>query len=262
MFLPNDERDALAAEHRRWLGEFNAQYLTNWEKLYRDDEEAALCEAAVRRLLMQHDVQVEPNERLTGNCGGPDFRCTVDGRHFYVEVKCITTETAIQMMKVGEGTYDPQGMVQPVFSTCVEKARQVADQDAPVLLAVGSFSDWADVGFEKAANSVLTGIVGLTWDINIETGEASDTHQTTTGRFASFLRPDSAEEIGFARESVSGVLLCVLHPSVMRTLGVLHPNPVRPFNPELLRGIEFGRVEIDRQSRKLHVRWPHGNDDA
>ncbi len=47
---PDEELDALADEHRRWLSSFDAQYLLNWEKLYAADYEAAMTEASIRRI--------------------------------------------------------------------------------------------------------------------------------------------------------------------------------------------------------------------
>ena len=85
----NSEMQQLGDEHRRWLSSFDTQYLANWDRLFNSDDESAMTEAARRRMLQSHSVTVEPNEKLTGTCGGPDFRCTVDTSHFYVEVTCI-----------------------------------------------------------------------------------------------------------------------------------------------------------------------------
>lgn len=43
--------DDLAAEHRNWLSPFQPQYLANWEEVLNQDQESALAEAGVRRLL-------------------------------------------------------------------------------------------------------------------------------------------------------------------------------------------------------------------
>jgi hypothetical protein len=62
-------------------------------------------------------------------------------------------------------------------------------------------------------------------------------------RFASaaFLRPDKTQEVGFARCSISGLLL--VKPGSPQILGVLHPNPARAFVPACLPAVEFGQVE-------------------
>lgn len=264
----NCELDALADEHRQWLSQFDPQYLANWEKLYAADYEAALTEAGVRRLLQRHEVTVEPNEKLTGACGGPDFCCTAGEWHFYVEVTCISIDTAERKsgIEVGPREFSPfnlMGMTEAIFAECQNKAPQCANLDGPALVAVGTFhSTAAMVGFDKVlVNCVLTGKTKMAWDINIQTGEESETYQVTELKAAAFLRPDKAQEVDFARNSISGVLLCAVGLGSMRTLGVLHPNPARPFDPALLPKIEFGQVEIDRSSKQLRVHWPGGNDD-
>ena len=63
----NDLLNELESEHRRWLSSFHDQYLRNFEKVRNGNYEAAMTEAAVRRLLERHRVSVEPAEDLTGN---------------------------------------------------------------------------------------------------------------------------------------------------------------------------------------------------
>jgi hypothetical protein len=259
----------LAEEHRQWLGAFDPQYLSNWEKLLNADSEPALCEASVRRWLQSLGVAVEPNEKLTGKCGGPDYRCSVQKRHFYIETTCITIATATRKVGIADG---PQpftpisvwGMTEAVFAECVNKAPQCGGLDAPALVAVGTFhATAAMLGFKKVlVTGLLTGKTQMTWDIDTETGQqVGDTYETTALQAAAFLKPDKTQEVGFARSSISGVLLCGLGTEPGRCLGVLHPNPARPFDPTLLPGVEFGEVGIDRGSGQLRVRWPGGSDE-
>jgi hypothetical protein len=268
--LSNPYWAALADEHRRWLAPFDSQHLKNWERMLRADIEAALCEAGVRHRLEELGVAVEPNERLAGACGGPDFRCVSGAGKFYIEVTCIQIATAEEKTGIKDepkrefAPFNVMGMAEAVFSECVGKAAQCANLDAPALVAVGTFhSTAAMVGFEKVlVNSVLTGKTMMAWNIDISTGnQVGDTYQTTELHKAAFLRPDNTQEIGYARSSISGVLLCGLGTLPGQCLGVLHPNPARPFDPSALPGIEFGEVEIDRDSRQLRVHWPRGNND-
>ena len=82
----------LIEEHRSWLKPFGWQSLNKWENLLKPQLEPAICEAVARRLLSEHKVDVEPYEDISK--GGPDFLCTKNDKHFYVEVTCITKETA------------------------------------------------------------------------------------------------------------------------------------------------------------------------
>ncbi len=155
-------------------------------------------------------------------------------------------------------------MTEAVFAECVNKAPQCGGLDAPALVAVGTFhATAAMIGFKKVlVRGMLTGKTQMTWDIDIQTGQqVGDTYETTALQAAAFLKPDKTQEVGFARSSISGVLLCGLGTEPGQCLGVLHPNPARPFDPALLPGIEFGEVEIDRGSGQLRVRWSGGSDD-
>jgi hypothetical protein len=257
----------LSDEHRQWLSSFDPRYLKNWEKMLEADDEAALTEAAVRRMLQRHSVAVEPNEGLSGDCGGPDYRCTANGIRFYVEVTCITRAVAEKRSGIVDGTsgaapFNVMGMNEAVFSEIQGKASQCGDLDGPALVAVGSFhSTAAMVCFNKALVSrVLTGETKMAWGIDSSTGQqVGDTHDVTQLRAAGFLRPGKTQGVSFARHSVSGVLLCAVGLEDKQPLGVLHPNPVRPFDPTLLPDIAFGSVRIDPASEQLHVTWPGGD---
>ena len=92
---PNTPLNALEKEHREFLSGFDARYETKWLALRDEKYEAAMCEAAVRRMLQRYGVPVQPNERLAKkDSGGPDYRCVVNGRHFYVDASCILDNTA------------------------------------------------------------------------------------------------------------------------------------------------------------------------
>ncbi|MCD6304015.1 MAG: hypothetical protein J7M21_03525, partial [Planctomycetes bacterium] len=91
IFKPDEN---LKEEHIRWLKEFGQAHVDNWKKLLRNCAEAAMCEAAVRRILAANDLRVEPAGDLAGDRKMPDFRCErEDGKSFLVEVACITIET-------------------------------------------------------------------------------------------------------------------------------------------------------------------------
>jgi hypothetical protein len=265
----NPHWQALSDEHCEWLSAFNPQYLANWEKLLRTDSEAALCEAAVRRLLQNHGITVEPNEDLTGARQRPDFRCTVGEYFFYVEVTCISIITAekrsgIKDDQSGFAPFNVTGMTEAVFAECVNKAPQCANLDGPTLVAVGTFhSTAATLGFTKPlVSTVLTGRTKLAWEVDIKTGkQAGGDYEITDLKSAAFIRPDKTREVDFARSSISGLLLCRVGSLPAMCLGILHPNPARPFDPSLLPNIEFGEVTLDRTRGALCVRWLKASDD-
>lgn len=262
----NSEMQKLADEHRHWLSPFHPQHLANWDKLFQADDESAMTEAAVRRLLQRHGVSVEPNEDLTGAEQRPDFRCLGGTSSFFVEATRISIEkatetTGIDDKKTGFSPFRP--LNDSIFEACRGKAKQCGAAKGPVLLAIGTWHAFAAMAsFDKTiVSTLLTGEAKMTWNIDISTGQqVGETYQTTELYSAAFLRPDTTQEVGFARSSISGLLLVASGLEDRATLGILHPNPTSPFDAALLPEIEFGRVEIERETRQLHVRWPQGNN--
>ena len=152
----------------------------------------------------------------------------------------------------------------PFFWACVGKAKQCADAPYPTLLAVVTFHYGATVFcFDKSdISELLTGVTHMR--VSLNTGpdrKAGEAYYATEFCSAVFLRPDSSERVGFARNSISALLLCGLKTRPPKTIGVLHPNPARPFNPANLPQIEFGEVAIDRNAGQLHVTWPQRSHD-
>ena len=256
----------LIDEHQRWLSNFHPQYLVNWNREFDNDEEAALAEARVRRLIQGYGIDIHPNEDLTGVTRQPDFRCFRDSYKFYVEVTCISIETAIAKTGIPIGNHKliACGSLTPcIFSECKSKASQCGNLDSPALVAIGTFHTSAAMDlFEKPIISrTLTGETKIAWTIDPQTGcEDGETHQITELESAAFLRPDDTEEVGYARNSISGLLLCSLNSNSFKTIGILHPNPARSFDATILPDIEFGQVILDRISRELHVSWSGGSE--
>lgn len=244
----------LEAEHHKWLSGFDSRYLGNWTKLLNNDEEAAFAEARVRQLLDSYGVIVQPNESLTGATQCPDFRCSTKGGGFYVEVTCIPVAVA------AEETGIP--LNDAIFAKCQAKASQCSGLDAPSLVVIGTFHSIAAMrSFKKPLiNWVLTGEAKITWDVNACTGEVGETYESTELHSAAFLRPDRNEEVGYARCSISGLLLSGFTLANRPFIGVLHPNAARPFDPATLPQIDIGQVIVDRSSRQLRVNWPEGDD--
>lgn len=258
---PNPFLDALEAEHRAWLGGFHGQYLRNWEKLLNNNEEDAMTEASVRRLLEQRGVTVSPNEDLTGNQQRPDFRCEVPDGQFYVEVTCISVEKATEITGLVDGAniaLRPTPLTTKIQSICKKKAVQSGNHDAPVLIAIGTFHGIACMfSFSPPyLDMLLTGTSMMSIQINRLTLERVGVEIEADPSSAAFLRYDADERIGFARSSISGLLLCGVSLEPIWVQGVLHPNPARPFNPRLIPDIGFGEVEVDRESGQLRTRWP------
>jgi hypothetical protein len=255
------------AEHRTWLADFDGRNRKSWEKEFCKDPEAALCEAAVRDVMQGFGYAVEPvadleGQRGTGAVQRPDFRCSKGADAFYVEVANISIAKATEHTSLPHpeqlGTLQAFGMLtKAVFDKATGKAAQRA-QDLPTLLAVGTFHTAASrrsMG-RFCANSLLTGVPMITWDVDTTTGDSvGETYQSTNLQYASFIKPGGYSIVN-ARTSISGILLCGFGALPPPIIGILHPEAVRPFRPELLPRIPFGEVRIDHKSRRLIAAWP------
>ena len=179
-----------------------------------------------------------------------------------IPIAVATEKTGIPNGPDGFSLFHP--LNDAIFAKCRGKAAQSKDLDAPALVAIGTFHSVAAMSsFQKPIlNWVLTGEAKIGWHVNAQTGKkVGDTHQTTELYSAAFLCPDKTEEILYARSSISGLLLCGLALKDRPVIGVLHPNPARPFDPTILPQVEFGQVATDWASRQLHCEWPQGGEE-
>jgi len=260
----------LEVEHRQWLSAFDRPYLQKWEDLRNDNYEAALCEAAVRRLLQAHGSTVEPNEDLVGKAPTgpeprPDFRCSRPEGAFFVEVTCISIATVVEQTGLPHslqfGAQNYAHLNDAIFKKCLRKYEQYSRTNLPTLLAVGTFHQWSVLCMSrKFADMLLTGETSLSWTVDTETGQGiGDAFQTTELRLAPFLKPGS---LGATRTSLSGLLLCGFGYDPPHVLGALHPRAARPFDRRLLPAIQFGEVQINQATGQLCTSWSSGHEEA
>ncbi len=258
----NEWAFALASEHRKWLANFDPLYARNWDRLLKNHFEAAITEADIRRMLERHGATVEPTEDANGSRRRPDFKCRVGQEMFYVEAKCILRETATAKTGIPDherGLFAFKPLNAAIMGICRGKAGQCKDLDAPALVAIGTLHSTIAMAYftRPWVSMLLTGQVRMEWTPHTQTSlTVADTEDTTELRDAAFLGPDDSQPVGFARRPISGLLLCGVGYEPPRVIGVLHPNPVHSFRPELLPGIDFGQVRIDGESGRLQVRWP------
>lgn len=226
-----------------------------------------MTEAGVRRFLESQSVIVEPNEELTGAEQRPDFKCQIDGQKFYIEVTHISTQKAEKLtglLEEDDSAMRPTPLNRAIKAICSEKAVQCSNQDAPVLIAVGTFhGEAAMFSFSPPwPDMILTGMTEMSVRINKETlSPVGGIQQTSELQSAAFLKFERDDSIGFARSSISGLLLCGLSLQPTWVIGLLHPNPARPFSPALLSRVSFGEVEVIQETGDLRVRWPEGSGE-
>lgn len=253
----------LVGEHRRWLAGFHPQHLQNWGNLLDNDPEAAMSEAAVRRVLQVNGNSVEPCESLEGSRRLPDFRCSQEGKVFFVEVTSISIEKATKVTGVLHKAIDPvasgyESLNDAIFDACNKKTPQCSDLEHPALVAVcthHSEASWICLD-RLDLEELLTGDELITRKIDTHTGNpVGDTYISTKLRSAAFLRPQPGGGMRHARNPVSGILLCGLGCHPMEICGVLHPQPIHPFDRSLLPKVAFCRLQAGYESGLLFTEW-------
>jgi hypothetical protein len=260
----------LFGRYTEWLkrGQLDPQHATAWDRLYNNDPEAAMCEAAFWDILVCHGAEITPNADLTGISRRPDFRCVIDGTLFYVEVKCIKIETATRVTKLPplpDRNADPSALLnREILDACAKKTAQCANLDAPCLLAVGTFHTTASMICVEAfaMEWLLIGdrLVSFRFDPELAQG-VGEPFDRTEFRGSVFTGWSELEGIVQKRQPISALLVAGLGCIPAQILGVLNPTPVRAFLPSLLSRIPFCRLSFDNSDRTVFVDWVQMPDD-
>jgi len=251
----------LIDEHRKWLNQFCKEASSKWEKLLKNDVEAALCEAGTRKLLADNEVQVKPNDHLSN--GGPDFLCNKNDGTFYVEVTCITKDAATKATGLSDPLQGPclyAFLTERIRSEVSNKTQQCSNLDAPCIIVIGTFHFEAGIHcFSKyAAGQVLTATPKLTGRFDSQSCQVvGQLYQSTDLVDSAFIREkkDSPGQMEYARNPISAILLCLFDFGEWSPIGILHPNPNHKFDRGLLADIEFCRLADGYQTGELSVEW-------
>lgn len=245
----------------KWLEGFDEQHATNWGLLYKDNPEAAMCEATFWGLLTDCGVAVEPNACLDKALSAPDFRCKKDGFEFFLEVTCIQIETATKrtgLQHLPESGVNYSLLNGAICYECIQKTKQCASVDAPCVLGIGTFHSHASVVCvtETPMEWLLTGEQSIGWGFDPEFGQTvGDPYSVTELRCATFfnrLRDNTGPNK--ARSPISALLVGGFcnPPNVY---GILHPEPVHEFDRSVLGRIEFCRLRPGYESGGMQTEW-------
>jgi len=254
----------LLDEHRVWLKGFDKRYSTKWENLLNKNCcEAAICEAATRKLLSEQEVSVKPNENLA--TGGPDFLCTKDGKNFYVEVTCITKDA---MTKATRLPSEPEGSVfccsssptKRILQEIGRKAERCANLNSPCIVVVCTLHQWGggiitnDIEIQKLLTGEL--LIGGTLNPNSGRFENFKWISRLWGALFNRFAETEKEKVVEARKTISAVLIFAISAKNYGSAkGLLHPNPNRSFDRKLLPKIEFCKLADGYQTGSSRVKW-------
>jgi hypothetical protein len=258
-----DEYSQLIDQHQQWLNSFEEERLKQWKNSLNNNIEAALCEAATRKLLVDHGCNVEPFEDRA--LGGVDFKCSKNSNAFYVEATCITKEVAstksglTDSFQSNKATYY-EFLTRTIWQELSNKTLQCSGLDAPCIVVIGTFHFQAGcLCFDDLAiEELLTGITYITKRIDAKLGKAvGETYESTKLESAAFIRPNESPPnfFEYARCPISAVLLCPFGTEPIKTIGVIHPNPNYPFKRDLLSDIKFCKLNDNYKHGLLKVEW-------
>jgi hypothetical protein len=246
--------------HVAWLqSSGDSQRVKRWRKFVTDRPENAICESLVRGFLAKNGLEVILAE--DASTGGPDFKCSVADKCFYVEVTCIERDAAITGLESNslEDDFFYGLMTNKFHEKCVKKANQCSRfKDAPCLLAICCLHEQASMlCFSKSAiEETLTGTRTISWKCVSQIDEAMEPIRETTQLESSVtIRPSNEQGIDEARQSISGLLLCGFGCNPNNIYGVLHQSPARPFERELLPSVEFCKLAESYRRSVIEVEW-------
>lgn len=253
------------ASHFSWLEKFGNERRDRWENLLKANQQSAICEACLRYTLSKHVDFIEPNENLSN--GGPDFLCKKQNDKFYVEVTCISVESATKITSLAHPlSLEPKAscyyrrLTKRILDETRNKTFQCSKLNFPCILAIGTLHSSAGYRCmnKRAAEDVLTGTPFITAQLDTRNGRMiGEPMNTTDLRDSTFVKPCKSEttQIEDARKTISAILLCSFGQMPSRMIGLLHPNPIHVFQRELLPEIEFGKLRKLHQDSTFKVEW-------
>ena len=161
----------------KWIEQHREHHAKTWAHRYKNDPEAAMCEAMFWGVLQDCDVDVEPGEAPADTRRFPDFRCHKDGKCFYVEVTClridrVANHTGLVHGPSSGGAQSYSNLNSAIFNEVRQKTPQCANLDAPTLVAVGTFHFPASsICVQKHhIENLLTGDSLISWPVDTQTG--------------------------------------------------------------------------------------------
>ena len=203
-----------------------------------------------------------PNE--DPSMGGPDYLCHAKNQEFYIEVTCVTADKVTAKSGLSDA---PKGACYYAFLTNAlrgelsNKVAQCSRLNCPCLVAITTLHLQGGVLCfgERGVEDLLTGTSKVSMKYNMVLGRAvGDPYESTSLEDSAFIRfaKGSSGKVEFARDPISGVLLCAFGYATREVVGALHPNPNHHFDRTLLPNVRFAKLaDGSLDTGKLEVAW-------
>jgi len=243
----------------QWIeqAQFNPRYAREWAQRYKNDPEAAMCEASYWAVLHDCGVAVEPNPNTT-----PDFLCRKDDVKFYVEVTCIQIETATRKTNLkpipeAQRATNYQSLNEAIRGECINKTGKCANLDAPCVVAIGTFHPYASaVAVNEKFMEWLHTDPCIGMDFDPRAGQiVGESYQVARLRKSVFTQLFDIGGVQHVRRPISALLVAGFGLEPPRIFGLLNPFPAREFDPRLLERIPFCFERTNLLKGAISVEW-------
>jgi len=272
--VPNQTRqplmpsiDQIVEDFKIFLEVKYPAYLEKFVQRLAANPEAARAEAIVFSFLRSQALNPLPSEDLSS--GGMDFLCHQNGKpSFFLETTSFGSETAANAS--GISTKIPESASASWYKTITkqlrrivsEKARQLSAQVHPCVLAITTehYSAEALLG-TQAAVDMLIGETKIAFSVGTEESKSNIITELEDSVF--FRRKKDGSGIESWRRNISAILLFQIYSKECRIVGLLHPDPTKPFSIDLLPEIPFIRLQTwPPKDGKLDTEWVISNPSA
>lgn len=253
--------------YAQWINQQNSRAAREWcLRIDSDDNarvEGAIAEAVAFDYLGCHEV-----DRVLADVpglGGPDFRCSVDGHEFFVEITNIAEGTAerhtgLHDDQKGFRYYAP--LTDAIFSKVTNKARQFSGSNIELPLVVFvvtlHFSSSHICVSKPHLESLLIGTPHIEGDYDSQVGGVvGGLRQATKLTDSIFIKQSLLTGLETVRHNISAAVVGGFgaSPPTPPVYGLLHPQPTKTFNTNALPSVVFGRVHPWPPSPTLSVEW-------
>lgn len=255
-------RDVIV-QYRKWLEEQRPSackfFLKRLSSRDSAKVEGALGEAVAWNWLEPRCGQIELQE--SGD-GGLDFVCSPREGVFLVEVTTLTIAKASKRTGLDHELAERGPKFYGTATTAIkEKILAKCGQDKElsrplVIFVVTLHFEVTAIAFQcRHLEELLVGKRVLTWKMNADlSGPAGPLYERCTSDHSLFFESETQT---LARRNVSAVLIggFGIRPPDCVVRGVLHPDPVRPFDPGWLPDVCFGRIEPWPLCSASRVSW-------
>jgi hypothetical protein len=245
--MPLTSLDNLVTSYQQWLEVKAPPYFKTFARRLRDDREAARAEAVTFSILRNAGLNPKPYD----DKGGPDFLCEPENApRLVAEVTAIRMETVTRASGLPHEERErlrqnPRGFAQitsNLLAEAIDKATQFANYPGARLLVISTEHPEASLVMgARAATELLIG----TSMISVRVGDVatSDSQIVATLKNSVFFRlTRDKTDVEPARQSISAVLLVTIGADTAHAIGLIHPAPAQPFNPNLLPRVHFLRL--------------------